>query len=78
MVSARSARRAALEWALLPRELKQACRVNRRLGKVQPNLAKKTGTSTTAKKKTKFNIDFNAVGAVTAIGTLFSDWFAIV
>ncbi len=50
-----------LEWLLLPRELKQASRININSLKTKPNLAKKKVSSTTKKKKTTINIDLNTV-----------------
>ncbi|CAF1267433.1 unnamed protein product [Adineta steineri] len=47
------------EWLLLPRELKQASRMNRNLSRIKPNLAKKKILPVNKKKKTTFNIDLN-------------------
>ncbi|CAF2443211.1 unnamed protein product [Rotaria sp. Silwood2] len=47
------------EWSLLPRELKQASRINKNLLKMKPNLSKKNITPPKKKKKTIFNIDLN-------------------
>jgi len=53
-----------LEWLLLPRELKQASRINLNSLKIKPNLVKKKVSSTNQKKKTTFNIDLNTVKKV--------------
>ncbi len=50
-----------LEWLLLPRELKQASRININSSKNKPNLLKKKVSPITKKKKTTFNIDLNTV-----------------
>ena len=50
-----------LEWLLLPRELKQASRINTQSLKIKPNLVKKNLSTTNKKKKTTFNIDINTV-----------------
>ncbi len=50
-----------LEWLLLPRELKQASRINIKSLKIKSNLVKKNLSTTNKKKKTTFNIDINTV-----------------
>ena len=50
-----------LEWLLLPRELKQASRINLNSSRFKPNLSKKKVLPTNKKKKTTFNIDLNTV-----------------
>ncbi|CAF0765202.1 unnamed protein product [Rotaria sordida] len=47
------------EWSILPRELKQASRININSSKFKPNLLKKNIITQNNKKKTRFNIDLN-------------------